>query len=172
MYELIAQSLGVVGMIVGLLAYQCKSSKGILMTKFAANILWTIHYLMIGAITAFATAIVCDIREFVYANEKNDKKRLVWLGIFMVLCVVSMVITWQGAVSLLPGIATMLSTYGFYQKEAKNIRYVSIVFVVMMLVYDVIVMSYAGIVNQIITLFSIFIAIYRYRNVGEEACEK
>ena len=163
MYNLIAQGIGVIAMILGFFVYHFKTKKGILKMKFTANIFWTIHYLMIGAVSAFATAIVCDVRELVYAYEKNSKKRFVWLVIFVILCIISMLIMWKDATSILPGVATILSTYSFYQKDVRNMRFFAVIYTVMLLVYDIAVMSYPGIISQLIGLCSILLALYRFR---------
>ncbi len=161
MYQLTAQGLGILATVIRLIVYHFKTPRNVLFVKLSANILWTVHYLMIGAITAFSTAIICDVREFVYAVDTNEKRRKGWLLAFIICCGVTTAITWQGAASLLPGTATALSTYSFFQRD---VSIIAVIFTLMMLVYDIIVRSYPGIVSQLISLGSITAAILRFRN--------
>lgn len=92
------------------LIYQQKNRASILRMKLASDVLWAVHYLMISAYTAVAVACLGILREIVFMK----RKRLSSLIAFLILGLVSAVVTWKGWLSLLPTMASMLSVVSFF----------------------------------------------------------
>lgn len=51
MYLLLAQGMGFAGLVLNLLAYQCRNSRRLILTQLGSNITYVIHFLMLGAYT-------------------------------------------------------------------------------------------------------------------------
>ena len=70
---------------------------------------------------------------------------------------------WSGFISLLPIIANIAATIGRYTYNAKKIRAVAMfVNSPLWIIYDVIVGSWAGILDEVVTELSIIISIIRF----------
>lgn len=96
-----AQIVGFVGITVNVLIYQQKNRASILKMKLVSDVLWAVHYLMIGAYTAVAVACLGILREFVFMK----RKKLSSLVAFLILGLFSVAVTWKGWLSLLPTMA-------------------------------------------------------------------
>lgn len=84
--------------------------------------------------------------------------------IFLCLAqVVAMFLTWSGWISFLPVIANIASTIGGYSHNPRKIR-IAGMFVnsPLWIVYNVIVGSWAGILDEVISEASMVISILRY----------
>lgn len=95
--QIIAQCIGALGIIVFLLCYKFKNMKGVLKTKLLVDIIWGIHYLLLGAYSGAVINAICYVREIIFMN--NDKeifKSKAWLGLFIGFNIVSAIFTWQG----------------------------------------------------------------------------
>ena len=73
------------------------------------------------------------------------------------------IFTWSGFISLLPIIANIATTIGSYTYNAKKICAVAMfVNSPLWIIYDVIVGSWAGILDEVVTELSIIISIIRF----------
>lgn len=72
-------------------------------------------------------------------------------------------LTWSGPISLLPVATTVAGTIGYWTNNARNIRIANLaVNSPCMLLYDVLVKSWGGALNEAVTLVSIIISIIRF----------
>ena len=153
-----AQIVGFVGITVNVLIYQQKNRASILKMKLVSDVLWAVHYLMIGADTAVAVACLGILREFVFMK----RKKLSSLVAFLILGLFSAAVTWKGWLSLLPTMASMLSVVSFYLGIPLVSQIASLPISALMGSYDFISGSVAGICNEILTIISsLFALIFR-----------
>ena len=85
----------------------------------------------------------------------KDKRRKIYLVLFPALYFLSLLLTYQGPLSVLPAIASTIATVGFWQQKPTAIRLLAAASSCLMLGYGLYVRSYATIANEIITLISI-----------------
>ena len=79
------------------------------------------------------------------------------------LQVMTLFFTWSGIISFLPIIANIVATIAGYTYNAKKIRAVAMfVNSPLWIIYDVIVGSWAGILDEVVTELSIIISIIRF----------
>ena len=67
--EIIAQGIGALGIIVFLFCFHCNTMKNVLKVKLLVDIIWGLHYFLLGAYSGFAINVVCCIRELVFMNH-------------------------------------------------------------------------------------------------------
>ena len=161
---LIAQTLGVVAVILGLINYQMKSSRGILLVLMATAVVFSVHYLLLGQMTGFALNFVNCFRTIVYCNR--DKK--IFSGkyipfVFAVILGIRGGISWTGPESLLVIGGIVINTLATSSCNAQLVRKSILVSSPMVLVYDIFAKSYGGIVYEAICVISSIIGIIRYR---------
>ena len=160
----IAQVIGVFGVAACMLCFHGKNMKWVVRGKLIADILWAIHYFMLGATTGGITNVVCLCRELVYMNK--DKKPFGskwWLVFFLVLNWGLCIWKWSGIYSILPAIATTFATYSFWQNSVKRTRCIALVNNALMFSYDIFVNSYSGLVCESLTAISVIDALIRGR---------
>ena len=67
---IIGQVLGIVAPVLGLLSYQMKKQKNLLLLQLLNSIIFCLHYLMIGAISGMALNLVGLTRNAVFFRRK------------------------------------------------------------------------------------------------------
>lgn len=162
---ILAQIMGVCGIIIFVLMYHFRTMKNVLKMKMLMDIFWALHFLLIGAMSAFATNMICFVRENIYLrNEQKNFDSRAWLWIFIAFNIISAIVTWKGIYTILPAVASSLATYSFWQKNIKVARIIGLCNNIMMLTYDIFVHSFLGIVGEVFAFASVIIALYRNRN--------
>ena len=84
---------------------------------------------------------------------------------------VIMIVTWKDWTSVLPFIAMVTGTAAYWTNSARNIRLANLAFCCpSWILYDIIIGSLGGILNESITMVSILVSIYRFgwKNLGSD----
>lgn len=159
---MLALLFGALGIIANMLIYQQKTEKNLLLLKLISDIIWAIQYALLHAYGATATAMIAILRECVFLNQKKGEENNLWLVFFLFLAVCSAIFTWQGMMSILPVFGSILSIISFWKHIPSLSRGLAVPISVSMLTYDILCGSYAGILNEVLTLISSAIGIIRY----------
>lgn len=163
MIEIIAQAVGFVGAVVNGISFQQKTRKRMISVQMWATASFIIHYILLGAFTGAALNGITLVRSFVFLN--NDKKwarSRAWLYLFIIISIVSSLLTWVDWYSFLPAAAMVLSTISFWLKSEKAIRLVTFPSSPCWLAYNLISGSVAGVITECVVMTSIITAIIRY----------
>ena len=103
MYLLLAQGMGFAGLVLNLLAYQCRNSRRLILTQLGSNITYVIHFLMLGAYTGCLSLSIMmlsnallSLRRWRWAAWPG------WRGVLCALFLAAAAVTWQGWLSVLP----------------------------------------------------------------------
>ena len=166
---LIGQALGVVAVILGFITYQMRSQKALLVVNMITCAVFCAHYLLIGAISGFALNAVGFVRNIVYTNR--DKKIFaspVWPYVFGVIMLIAGILTWQDWRSVLAVCALVINSLALSLKNPQHIRYSLLITCPLVLIYDLLLHSYGGMVYEGMSIVSSLIGIYRFRKTGKE----
>ncbi len=167
-YDLIAQVLGIGGLLASVFSFQSNTHKGIMRLQMIAGSFFTVNLFMLGAYTGALLNLVAVVRSiFLYHKEKPWAKKnfKVALGVF---CVVFMVIAvsgaalWEGAVALIPGVAMVINTFSFAASRPKIVRATILISSPFWLIYDFINHSVGGYVNETLVIISAIVGLLRY----------
>ena len=121
--EIIGQILGGIAVVLGFLSYQVKTSRKLLIIQTAVCITFSLHYLLIDAISGFALNSIGIIRNLAYANR--DKKFLKSKAVPVIFAFVMGligVLTWQNIASLLIVLGLVINTICLSLKNPQSIR--------------------------------------------------
>ncbi|PZQ46923.1 MAG: hypothetical protein DI551_04330 [Micavibrio aeruginosavorus] len=121
-YLSVAQISGYIALVIYIAAYAFKSDNVMKVTFSISNVLWVVHYYLIGAHTAALTTLIITLRNVLSLNSDNlpEHKKKVMAAIFAVILLIAGIITWAGLVSIIPVSATIAATYMmFYLKGVK-----------------------------------------------------
>lgn len=162
--NLLGQLLGFLAILTAYFIYRSKDRSNVLKLKLLADVLWASHSLLIGAFSGGLITSIAIGREVLFLK---DKRRRIYLILFPALYFLSLLITYQGPLSILPAIASTVSTVGFWQQKPAWIRLLAGVSSCLMLGYGLHVHSCATVANEVITLTSIVIFLIKNRSAKE-----
>ena len=163
MEYLLIQLIGFVGTGCYLVSFQFKKNRSLFMVQTAGYIFYTLHYYLLGALTGAASYMVNLLRSILLSSGK--KWAMSWWACagLCALQILAMRLTWAGWISLLPCAANIASTIGGYTYNARKIRAANLfVNSPLCIVYAVIVGSWAGIIDEAISMASIIVSIVRF----------
>ena len=162
-YYWIGQIIGVIAMIESFFIFQVSERKKMVILKLVDDFLWVIHFLLIGGYTGALTTSVAVIREiiFYYKGSKKWANSKWWAIGFSFIFLLCSLLTWTNVFSLLPALASSISTWVFWVDETKHAKIIQIPCVILMFIYCIVCSSYSGILTQLITLISIIIYFIR-----------
>ena len=159
---LAGQIIGVVALTLAVISFQQKTHKYILTFQLLANIMFVLHFGLIGAYTGALLNFVAMLRSVVFVNKgKSWADNKFWLWLFCALSVIAGVVTWESWKSVLPIAGMVCSTVAFWIKTPRYVRLVSFPSSPLWLVYNMLGKSYAGVLTEVINMTSIIIAIIR-----------
>lgn len=157
---IISLIFGFVGIIANAIIFWQKDREKLLLFKLFADIVWTIHYGLICAWTGAVTCGISIIRETVFLNKKHRwAQSNLWLIFFCALSLSYGIVTWKNILNILPVCGALLSVVSFAVGKPSLSRILQIIISVMFLLYDIYVVSYAGIINEFCTLTSVMLAL-------------
>jgi len=149
--------------------------------QIASNVLFTIHFGLLGAWSGFAlngAAVIRTVMMFARSCGKRWAGKPLALVFMLSVCVVAGLATYDGLKTLLIVVAMIASTLGLWVGSSNAIRYSMFVASPMWLIYNSIVGSISGIVTETFNLISIAIFFIRmaferkHKNSKEEVKEK
>ena len=161
-----AQAIGFVATGIGIASYQAKRRYTLLVMQTTSNMMWLIHYLMLGSLSAVFANLIGIIRNIVYSfrgKYKFVESKLVPAAA-IAACLITGIFTYNGPFDTLPIIGMMLASVAFYIEDEKIIRYISIFIALSWITFGIYARSIASVVSDGMTLISVIVAIFRYRN--------
>lgn len=162
MLTTIGQIIGFIAMAIIVISYQQKSHKNILSFQMVSGLLFTVHYILLGAYTGAIMNLLGAFRSLVYANRgKKWASAIIWPIIFSIGFLISGILTWKDIYSIFPMIAMLMSSVVLWIEKPKINRAFSIPTSTCWLIYNIKEMSIPGIVTEIFVLSSIIIGIVR-----------
>ncbi len=162
-----AQVIGGIAVILSFLVYQMQKQKSILITNTAVCFCMAVQYLLLFAYPGMATNFAGVARNIVYYKTKESGKRIYPIVMSLFVGVMG-VIAWGGPVSLLVIVALMINSYAMSFRNPQHLRYSILITSPMVLIYNIIVFSFGGILLESVTIISAVVGIFRYRKKEEE----
>ena len=161
-WNLVAQIAGIAGTAMCFFMFVARKRRTILLGKFTCDVLWTLHYGLIGAYSGAALNVLAMGRETVFYNkDKKWASSRLWLYLFVALTIGSSLMTWEGPLSLLPMTGSCCAVISFWCTKPLHIRLLAIPAQLLWLIYGILHMSLPSIVSNIIALTAIGIGLYR-----------
>lgn len=168
--KILIQAIGLVGAAIFALSVQCKKNKNIFRVQCAAYLMYAIHFALLGATTGGISYVLDVIRSACLSSNNKFLKSKTMCAIICIIQIITGYFTWVGWITLLPVVANVVATIGGYSNNGLKIRLVAMfVNSPLWIVYDIIVGSWAGVIDELLTEASIIVSIIRYgwKNLGE-----
>ncbi len=162
MLNTFAQIIGVFGLICSLLSFQMKNRKWIMAFQMTASLSFSTQLFMLGAVTGGCVDMISFIRTMIFSqNSKKWASSPVWLYVFIVIMILTGILTWQNAWDILPIAGSILSTVALWMKREKHIRLISLTVGPCWLVYNLVKGAWSGALNEVLAMTSIVIGLIR-----------
>lgn len=163
--DIVIQAIGFLGVLFFFISFQVKSNKGLFAMQTLGCITFSIQFALLGALSGCLSVLINVLRNLMLT--KYNDSRLVrwkgWIAVFSLLSLVTALSTWSGWISLLPVAGTTAGTVGYWTNNAKKIRIANLaVNSPCMLLYDMLVGSWGGVLNEAIAIASILISVARF----------
>lgn len=160
---IIAQLIGLIIVILSLIGFQQKNGEKFLFYQIIISILYVLQYLLLGAITGAVICTIAIIRCIVFWKYKKENKKtpIYYLIIFILLSILSSIVTSTSIFDYILTIGTIIFTYALWQDNMKIMRAGSIICVLSYIVYNLIFKAYTAIILDAIDFFNLSIATYK-----------
>lgn len=141
------------------LSYLLKDRTKILTANFVAHIGQTTAMAMLNGYTGAAMSVIMLFRDVTLliqetrkskGKEINKKVDLMILIITFILIVTLTIFTYNGPLSLLSVIATLITTFSLWQKDVKMYKILGLIAGILWLAYNIFIMSIMGIILELI----------------------
>lgn len=170
---LIAQIVGLFAMAFNVLSYQQKKQRDVIAFQLGGSILFSVNYLMLGAVVGGILNVVAIIRALVFLNrEKTNANNPLWLYGFVTVYLISYVLTFTVfgkeatvfnlVLEFLPIVAMTATTVGFHLDNATAIRRSGLISSPSWMLYDLVSLNVGAILCELLSLSSIFIGMSRF----------
>ena len=167
MLKVIAEVIGIIGIICSILSFQCSQRKNVMLFQVLASLIFCTQLFLVGAVTGACLDSINFFRSLFFSIDKKWAKSNCWLALFIL--VAAGVATWQNAYSILPMIGSLLSTVALWMKTSKKVRLISFFSGPCWLIYNVVNGAYSAAVNELIAMASIVIGILRH-DIEKKQC--
>lgn len=148
----LAQAVGIVAMVLSALSFQMNTKKKIIIMQILTSIVFATHYFMLGnALAAAVVNLIAIVRNVVmYYREKLPLGGKFWVGFFCVVMAVAAYLSNPVPVSLLMSVGIIFNTLAVAAKKPINTRKIILVSSPFMLLYNIIVFSIGGVINEVL----------------------
>ena len=123
-----------------------------------------IYSFIINAFTGAFLSIINFIRTYIFMQSEKIKRKIYVfvLIIFVSIIILNCIYTWNGMISLLPTIGSIIRTYCLWQSNMKLVRISGITTGILYGLYYSYYQSWFIVAGDIILLFTSIISIYKY----------
>lgn len=162
---ILSQIFIIINYIFLIMTYQSKSRKNILIYNIIALISTGLSYVFLSAYSGLAMTIVAVIRNIIFMidekkngiKEKNEAKDYIILAVLYIISIISAIFTYNGILSMMSVVATMLYTYSVWQKNTKIYKMLGLPVSIIWIIYNIYIFSIFGIILEVILSISAII---------------
>ncbi len=168
MYNIFAQAVGFVAMAFCVSSYQIRNSRMLILWKAAGDVIYIVHYLLLGAYSGCTTVAICALNGLLcgcrgsrWAEWKG------WKWLLSALLVAACLLTWRKAFDPFPSVCTLVSIlvviWTTWSGKARVVRLGKLFGAgPTWLAYTVFVRSYSGALCELVGMASAAVGLWRY----------
>lgn len=167
MVKLLGEVFGILAVAIGFFIFQQRQRKKVLIVKLLCDLLWTAHFLLLGAMTGMAISLIGTCREIFFSiiDKKKENRNILFLILFLLANAVSVSLTWNSPWSVCSLVSGILSTIAFWQKSPDKTKKIALVVCASQMIYAIAMRSYAAMINETISIASIILFFYRTKKL-------
>lgn len=160
---IVSQVITVIYFAILSLSYLLKDRNKILTANFVAHIGQATAMAMLNGYTGAAMSVIMILRDLTLLVQENKKSKgkeinkkldLIILIVTFILIIALTIFTYNGPLSLLSVVATLVTTFSLWQKDIKTYKILGMIAGILWLAYNIFIMSIMGIVLETILIIS------------------
>ena len=167
MNYILSQIIGLTAFIISLITYHQKEKDTILKTAILSNTLKLINYLLLTATSGCITKIIGILRDIIII--KKEKYKILSSNIILYLFIISYIfisiLTYKNIISILPLIAALIYLISIWNGNTYTVKKLAFITSFLWLIYDISILSLAGIISNIFSITSIFLALNKHKKI-------
>lgn len=164
MNKVVVQLIGLIAFFFSLIAYHYKRKDKILINMIVSSLFNLVHYFLLGAFSGCITKGIAIFRDlFIIVKDKYKLNSIIFLYIFVAIYIIAGILSYNSIYSILPIIAAIIYVINIWNGNAKVVKKSAFYCYFIWLLYNVCVMSIAGIISNTISIISSFIAIKNFK---------
>lgn len=166
-----AQICSALSLLFLVLSYQSKDKNAYLKRQLIANILYGVQYLLLNAMTGFATQVVTVIKTVVFQAEqkKRNKISVLSLVLFELIYVIMGIFSLSNPISLIPVIIALGYTWASWQSNLKITCIAGIFTGILWFIYNLNVGAYVALISSVVESVSGLIGLLRHCKSEKES---
>ena len=173
--EIIAQGFGIVGLLLFVLSFQCKSSQKLVFVQGLGGMMFFINFLLIGAYGGALFNLTILVRGLLYKNKNGNLWKPIFVNLlFTAAYIYSLTLIWGDALQILlttlPYISLLIMSVLMWKDLDKPIRYFQ-VFALSpaWLVHNLFNFTLGGILAEVFNIVSAVISLIRFKKTENDA---
>ena len=163
MLIIIGNILGYIAVASGLVIFISVKRSRILALKIVSDSLFLLHELCLGLFSGAALHFIAVVRSLIFYHRGRRKwaDAPIWLILFIAVTLISPILTWQGPISLLPSIGSVICVFSYYVTSTWLLRIFSFFGEGLWLLYGVFCGSIPIVLFGVVALISLSIGMFR-----------
>ena len=163
MLFILAQLFGIISLLIYCVGVQVKKKENVLVVSILTNFFDSMQYLCLNAITGSIISLVNAFRclAFYSYEKKYSKPSKILFAIFVIIALICGGITYKNIFSILPITASIISTYGMWQRKATIARIGLLLSCTMYIIYSLQAKAYSGAITFLVMFVATLISIIR-----------
>ena len=160
----LAQIVSIIGMIVSILSFQCKSTKKLCLMQACSSTLFGISYIMLGAYTGAVSNGINIFRGTLYGLAPKKTRTVVCFCLIAAYSV-GAILTYQNVFSIILLVAQVSGSISMWYNNGKVLRIVQLAIISpIWLAYNIIYFNVGGILCECFCIISVIVSMIRYRS--------
>lgn len=172
MFDIIAQTLGIFGMLCAMLSYQCKTNRNYFIWQGMSGVFFSAQFIMIGAYAGLVFNAYNIVRAVIYQSKKSKSVYAVILLETLVVAATLTAIFVLGEawwLVMFTFIAQATGTFAMWTRNGRTIRISQLAVVSpFWLLYDALIQtpSIGGILCEVFNMASVVVSFVRFKKTG------
>ena len=154
------QLIGLLAFCILVLSFYKKDTKTILVYQTTSNLIYFIHYFLLGGLTGAFISLMSVIRNIVFIKTKSK----IIIPIFILSYLIITIIFYESIYSILPMISNSCYLIFITFNTKKDLLIGEIISATLWVIYSIFVLSYTEIITESILIVSNVIQLIRLRN--------
>lgn len=159
---LVSQVFQMIALFMDLIAYHFNTKKRIFFISSIGCIFTILHFLLLKAYSGVAAKTITLFRNTLITEKEDNKKydNKIFIIIFVIIYIVFGIITYKGLYSIIPTIIALLYFSLVWNGRELRVKMASFLCSILWIIYNIFIMSYAGVLANTVLFISTGIAFY------------
>lgn len=165
-YDILIQTFGFIAFAISLFSYQIRDQRKLFALRALADIIWSLHYFFLGALTASFCIFIAVFRTF-FAIFIFEKHKLFIVILSAILVILFCSVSYDGELKvLLPALGAVIYGVSTYYYKSYNIsRSCMFMGTMIWLTIGISYGSWAEVISSLLNICSLMLAYYRHTRI-------